>query len=339
MNYGALELSETGRPRYRDPGKCIQCGICYMICPEISLLDKEMQRKFGWREPAGNILETTVVRARDPEIRERATDGGAVTAILSHLFDTESIDGAAVTRQMGPFKRQPWLAANKAQVLESAGSNFDRSQSSSVTLYTQDYSTYSPSVRALGPVKTKGLERVALVGTPCQINTIRKMQTLGVTPSDSIFCTLGLFCSGNYIFGDKRREKIERIGNFKWAGVEKINIKDECIIRLKNGEVRTIPLEDLDFVKRRACRFCGDYAAEYADIAFGGIGAEEGWTTVVARTELGRDILNEAKTTVLEEHPEAENVRSKVEKIIARHSRMKRDAALDYREEHLAEDG
>ena len=207
MNYGALELSETGRPRYRDPAKCIQCGICYMICPEIGVVDEEMKRKFGWTEPAGNVLEVTVVRARDEEIRKRATDGGAVTAILTHLFDTGEIDGAAVTRQVGPFKRQPWLAVNRSEVIESAGSHFDRSQSSSVTLYTQDYTTYSPSIRTLGPMIRKGLGRVALVGTPCQINTVRKMQTLGVTPSDAIHCTLGLFCSGNYIFGDNRRGK------------------------------------------------------------------------------------------------------------------------------------
>ena len=328
MGYGALELSEMGRPRFRDPGKCIQCGICYMICPEVDVLDAEIKRKLMWEEPMGCVMEATVVQARDEAIRARATDGGAVTAILAHLFDTGEIDGAAVTRQVGPFKRQPWLAANKTEVIESAGSHFDRSQSSSITLYTQDYSTYSPSVRTLGPMIRKGLSRVALVGTPCQINTVRKMQTLGVAPSDSIYCTLGLFCSGNYIFGDRRREKIERMGNFRWSDVEKVNIKDECIIRLANGEVRTIPLDDLDFVKRRACRFCDDYAAEYADISFGGIGAEDGWTTVVARTGIGLRILNEAKQTVLVEHPDIEDMRDALHDNIEQHSLAKKAAAM-----------
>ena len=46
-------------------------------------------------------------------------------------------------------------------------------------------------------------------------------------------------------------------------------------------------LSDLESLKRRACNFCGDYSAEYADISFGGIGAEEGWTTVIVRSPVG----------------------------------------------------
>jgi coenzyme F420 hydrogenase subunit beta len=48
-------------------------------------------------------------------------------------------------------------------------------------------------------------------------------------------------------------------------------------------------------MKRYACRFCNDYAAEFADISFGGIGAEQGWTTVISRTPLGRAILADAR--------------------------------------------
>ena len=33
INYGALELGEDGKPRYKDIEKCIECGLCYSICP------------------------------------------------------------------------------------------------------------------------------------------------------------------------------------------------------------------------------------------------------------------------------------------------------------------
>ena len=56
-----------------------------------------------------------------------------------------------------------------------------------------------------------------------------------------------------------------------------------------------------DFMKRYACRYCNDYAAEFADLSFGGIGAPEGWTTVLARTPLGRAILADAKGKDLEQ--------------------------------------
>jgi coenzyme F420 hydrogenase subunit beta len=59
-------------------------------------------------------------------------------------------------------------------------------------------------------------------------------------------------------------------------------------------------LDELEFMKRFACYFCEDYAAEFADISFGGIGAEEGWTTVITRTPLGRAIFADAKGTSIE---------------------------------------
>jgi coenzyme F420 hydrogenase subunit beta len=72
------------------------------------------------------------------------------------------------------------------------------------------------------------------------------------------------------------------------------------MIHLHNGEIRFLPLEQLDFMKRYACRYCDDYAAEFADLSFGGIGAPEGWTTVMARSPLGRAVLADARGKNLE---------------------------------------
>src|SRR5512139_1970143 len=44
INYGALELGEDGKPRYKDIEKCIECGLCYSICPEIHELEEETKR-------------------------------------------------------------------------------------------------------------------------------------------------------------------------------------------------------------------------------------------------------------------------------------------------------
>jgi len=73
-----------------------------------------------------------------------------------------------------------------------------------------------------------------------------------------------------------------------------MNVKETFIIHLKDGEIKSIPLERLDFMKRPACQFCADYAAEFADISCGGIGAPEGQTTVIIRTPTGRKLFNDA---------------------------------------------
>ncbi len=339
MNYGALELGEDCFPRFKDRDKCIECGICYMICPAIGLLEEDVKRKVGWEEPIGPVAEITMARAADKDILSRGTDGGALTAILMHLFEQGTIDGGVVTKQTSPFHRSPSLATSREEILESAGSHFDRSHSGVMTLYEEPESTYSPSMHALKPVVQKGLENVALVGTPCQVHSVRKMETLGVVPSDSVYCTLGLFCGGNFIFDEVRREEMERIGDFKWDEVKKINLKDDFIIHLENGEKRYIPLEKMKFAKRQACFYCGDYSAETADISFGGVGAPDGWTLVIARTPLGLQILNDARRqNVLEEKTVIGEKRAETRKIVEQHTQKKREEAEATRREADAQE-
>jgi coenzyme F420 hydrogenase subunit beta len=122
------------------------------------------------------------------------------------------------------------------------------------------------------------------------------MQILNVIPSDTIKYCLGLFCSGNFVFGRKQQEKMAQIGGFDISDVRKINIKEDLMIHLDTGRVKTIVLDELEFMKRFACYFCPDYSAEYADMSFGGIGAAQGWTTVITRTPLGRAVVADARS-------------------------------------------
>ena len=170
INYGALELDENGRPRYSDIEKCIECGICHSICPEVAELDEEMKRQLSWSAPIGRVIETTVARAKDPEVRAHGTDGGVVTALLLHLLDMGRIDGAIVSRKVGPFRRWPWLAITRDEILEAAGFHFDTMHGMThfSKVYSSLYSTFSPSILELGEVAKKRLNRVAFVGTPAR---------------------------------------------------------------------------------------------------------------------------------------------------------------------------
>ena len=293
INYGALEIDDQGKPVYGDMEKCIECGLCYSICPEINELDEETKRKAAWSEPMGRVIETTVVRSSDPLVRERATDGGAVTGLLLHLFDRNRIDGAIVTRSVGKYQRKPFLATTREEIQNSGGLFFDTSHG--IKQYSDQYMTFS-TIEEFDPMIKKGLSRVALVGTPCQIKSLRKMQVLNLVPSDSIKFCFGLFCSGNFTFGLKEQQKLAQIAGIAWENVVRINLKDKLIITLNSGETRTVELEQMKGMKRYACQYCSDYSAEFADISFGGIGAPEGWTTVITRTPLGRAILADSRS-------------------------------------------
>jgi coenzyme F420 hydrogenase subunit beta len=332
INYGALELDPDGRPRYKDAEKCIECGLCYLICPEIHELDEEQKRLVSWSAPVGRVLGAHMARAKEETVRENATDGGVVTALLLHLFDMGRIDAAIVTRSTGMFRREPWIAQSREDILESGGFHFDSSPG--MKLLSEEYSTYAPTIHELGYAAKKRLGRIAFVGTPCQINTIRRMEVLGIVPSDAIKYHLGLFCTGSFVFGPEQRKRLEEIGGFEWADIRKVNVKENLLVHLKSGEVKAIPLPELDFMKRYACRFCDDYSAEYADISFGGIGAEEGWTSVVVRSPLGRAVYADARGTDIEEARPAEKpgIERQILHTLEEWSDKKKEAALKNRE-------
>ena len=330
LNYGALELDDNGKPRYKDESKCIECGICHAICPEIGELNDEIKQNVDWKPPIGRILELTIARAKDPQVLKNATDGGVVTGLILKLFDDRLIDGAIVTRPTNRFHREPHLALTRDEIINAAGFFFDTSHG--MKNYSDKYLTYS-TIEAFGAVIKRGVKRLAFVGMPCQIETVRRMQALSLVPSETIKYCFGLFCSGNFVFGENQRKRLSVIGGFEWEDVKKINIKEDLHIHLKDGTCTRIILDELEFMKRFACYFCKDYAAELADISFGGAGAEDGWTTVAARSSIGKSILTGAKKMVLEECNYANTVTTakKAIGIISKLSNQKKKAAINSR--------
>lgn len=307
INYGALELDDTGKPCFGDIEKCVECGLCYSICPETDELNTEIKDKNGWEAPYGKMIGTSISKACDDDIRERGTDGGVVTAILTWLFDSGRIDGAVVSKNT-EHGRVPFLATSRQDLIESAGSCFHNSHG--MVEMADAYDTFSPSIEALGRIRKEGVQRIAFVGTPCQINTIRKMQAMNIVPADAVSYCFGLFCSGNFMFDTRAFRSIENQYQFRYADVENINIKENFIFRLFQDRTIEIPVDQLDDVKREACRFCSDFSAQYADISFGGLGAKQGWTTAITRTPLGQEIMAGALGTVLDAWPYQEGVKA-----------------------------
>jgi coenzyme F420 hydrogenase subunit beta len=330
INYGALAFDSEGLPVYADKNNCIEGGLCYEICPAIDKLETETKNKVAWTAPMGRVADILIARAKDPAIRRSATDGGVVTALLVYLFQKGQIDGAVVTKSVGPFQRESFLAVTEDHIRSAAGFFFD---TASGMQSVGDYYSTIARLAEFNPMLRQGLRRVAFVGTPCQIKAMRKMQTLNIYPSDSVKICFGLFCSGNFIFGEKERQEIAQIAGFQWDHVKKINIKEDLIVHMASGEALAVRLSDLEFLKRHACQFCFDFSAEYADISFGGLGAEEGWTTVIVRSPVGTKILADSKNKAIEANRQKDIARlsNQALKKVRRWSDKKKDAALENR--------
>jgi len=291
--FNALVAGNDGTPVMVDESKCLHCGICYLICPQIKALDRELRETTGWKAPIGPHRKLVSARARSSRIQQVATDGGVVTALLTYALKKHLIQAAIVSRRTGPLSREPMVVTTPEELIQAAGSHFDESQ----TVHTlgERYTTFCPGVREVKSLGKRGLHKIALVGTPCQIFTIRKMQLLNVVPADSIVLTIGLFCMENFSFDAKTRRGLERKLSVKLDQIRKLTIKDDIVVTTAKKRTVHIPFNAMDEFARRACFTCADFANEYADISCGGIGSPDRYTTTVLRTTAGETLYNRAK--------------------------------------------
>ncbi|MFW9936617.1 MAG: Coenzyme F420 hydrogenase/dehydrogenase, beta subunit C-terminal domain [Candidatus Thorarchaeota archaeon] len=298
----AIEMSESGPPRYYNKDNCLHCGICYLVCPQTHVLDKELNEKYKYKVSIGNWTKITTSQSTSDEIRARATDGGVVTGILTYLLDKNLIKGAIVSKKEGPFNRVPFFARSKEDLIEAAGSHYDLSQG---VVSLEKYDSFVPTITKLKSVVATEEMNIAVVGTPCQIMSIRKMQELSILPAHIIKYSLGLFCNLNFSFDAEARKKMEEKFDFSFDDVENMNIKENLIITLKNNQIKYIDFKDIHEFARPACFACRDFSNVYADIAFGGLGSPDGYTTAIIRTKVGEKIYNNAlKEGYIEELPE-----------------------------------
>jgi coenzyme F420 hydrogenase subunit beta len=250
--------------------------------------DNDLASLVEYREPVsdegyGPYSYALYARAARVDIRERAQDGGVVSALLLHALETGAINGAILgdvlpdNRLVGRHK----LALTEEDVLSCAASRY----------------TYSPNTLAFREAMRRNVRPVAVVGVPCQVEGVRLEQNSSVRSSMSnwfrsnVALTIGLFCSESF-----RHESIQKLARMIDVPPERIahvNIKGKVVIRLDDGTVVNASLKQYREFARPACLYCRDYSAEHADIGMGGIGLD-GWTYALVRTETGHRFLQAA---------------------------------------------
>jgi coenzyme F420 hydrogenase subunit beta len=309
----ALEMGRNELPRYINEDNCLKCGICYLICPQTDTLNVELQEKFGWKPPIGNCQKITSAHTADEKIRKICTDGGVVTSLLLYLLERNLINGAIVSKKTERFARKAIIARTREELIEAAGSTF--SGSLHLEELGEKYTTYTPILSTVKSLQKEYLHNIAVVGTPCQINAIRKMQCLGIIPAHLIKYTIGLFCIENFSFDDVAREMLEKKLDINLEEIVKLNIKDDFIISLTKDVTIHVPLEEVHGVARPACFTCKDFSNEYADISVGGLGSPDGFTTTLIRTKLGESVYDGAlRNGYIQERPFENMEESRLEK-------------------------
>ena len=286
---GALEIGEDGLPRYKKEAECLECGLCYLICPQTVDLNDSLKDKFRWKAPIGYVEDLHSLRATNKEIQEVATDGGVVTALLSHMLKNNFIDGAVVSKRDGLFNRRSVVATTTDEILEAAGSSF--SEAPHLDKMGGEYSSCVPVAKTIRDYSQKKLHKLAVVGTPCQIDAVRKMQVLNILPSDIIEFTIGLFCMQCFSMERLINCEFLETHHINVENIKKINVKEDFYLHMKTGEVIHIPLEEVESIARPACLACTRFSNDFADISVGGLGSPEGSTTVLVRSISGKRMI------------------------------------------------
>ncbi len=289
----ALHFGSDGFPEYADEDRCLKCGICYLVCPQVKVLDHELGQRFGWEGPSGPYRSIRSARTTDTETASVATDGGVVTSLLVRALESGIIDGALVSRRTGPFSRQPAVATTRKELIEAAGSHFG--ETAHLGEMGNAYTSFVPTIREIGKLRRRKLERVALVGTPCQVYSLRKMQLLRVVPSDAVKLVIGLFCMESFAFNEETRSHLGEHLGVPLDDIVKLNVKDDVILTKSTGEEIHVPFEVVDEIARPACLACPDFASDFADLSCGGLGSPAGYTTVVIRTAEGDKLYSNAR--------------------------------------------
>jgi coenzyme F420 hydrogenase subunit beta len=292
---------------------CTGCSLCWDYCPRGGLRYEAL-----W-PPSSTDAEPTVVRSdpSDPYFKitggppadglgsvlasyavragarnDGAQDGGAVSALLIALLAAGEIDGALVSKPSidpeTPWKGVPTIATTPEQVLAASGSFYNQT----MALGELNLAKYD-----LGPKP-----RLALVGTPCEIQGLRAMQArrwpTGAHRVDAVVLTIALLCTKSFDYEglvlrelrDRRRVDLDR--------VSKIDvISGKMIVEYRDGQLAVDePVKNFHQTALKGCDECADFLGRSADISMGSVGSLDGWTSTLIRTERGQLAFEKART-------------------------------------------
>jgi len=228
----------------------------------------------GWGKKGsiGLYRYMVVARTKDPEVMKVCQNGGIVTTLLESALDSGIIDGAVVVGSEG-LAPVAYVARTRAEVIRAASSKYG----------------VVPVLKELrAAVVDQGLSRICIVGCPCHMQSVRYLKYKNLPLASSVSLAVGLFCRENYEY-TCLVNKIQTLG-MDVNQIKKLDVSNEFNI-YTSGKKRSLPIIEVKSCVPKHCLVCQDFAAELADIAIGG-GSEEGWSTVIVRTEEGDKVFS-----------------------------------------------
>lgn len=262
-----------------DEHRCISCGRCQKVCPLYTWSNREVANIMLGRE--GRAYS---VYSCDSGLRYSCASGGFTTSLLVYLLEQQYVDAViAVGRDaMNPLLAKPRICTTTADVIECKGSVY------APTSYTE----------VLAELKHSEYKQVAVVGLPCHIQVLSRLERVEPKIKGRIFLKISLVCGHTpslrgYEYSlrqlgiqDNQIRSLNNRGD-GWPGYLKIITKDNCEVkitygnRLSWGTVLASPLFTPD-----GCAHCVDSTGYEADIS-----VSDAWLDKFKDDHIGRNMI------------------------------------------------
>jgi coenzyme F420 hydrogenase subunit beta len=245
------------------------CSFCQRFCEEAC------PRLERWLPlEAQTIL---AARARGPVKSGEPND--VIRAILAAGRSAGLLDGV-VMLDLDPWELKPIarVAETVEEIVDNLGPQY----------------LWEPVFNALNEaVFERGLENIAVVGTPCAAQAIRKLRSSSNTRllpyQSSIRLSIAVFCTGIYQpqMIDELLVKRMDVGRDQVKFLEVSPDRQWLQAILWDDSVRMIPRQQAEGFTRTGCGVCDDYLGESADLAVGTVGAPANASTLIIRSRTG----------------------------------------------------